>query len=557
MSVLQAVSDTERRRRLGTYYTPDRVGRILANWAIRSPLDTVLEPSFGGCGLLEAACAALARLGCERPERRVFGCDVDPAAFEHLEEAFGDQDALPGFVYGDFLDCGPDPAWPAKFSTILANPPYIPYQRIPHARRREFSRRRVGIPRLGGRSSLWAYFVSHAVSMLREGGRMAWVLPGAMLQADYARPVREYLARHFERAVAIVVHERLFLEAGTDERTVVLLAEGHSAAAREGALEVGEVWTIEGLEAAVGDWLARGWSGGQYDRFVTKGGMNAAGAAAYERLARLDKCASLGSVARVRIGIVTGANDFFVLPASRLASAGLRPEDCSPIVSKFRCMNGMVLDGERQEEIMRADGRAFLVDVRAQPENPRILAYLDTFDARRRSTVSTFRKRKLWSEACDGQIPDAFFPVMHHHGPRLVLNGLGCNGTNTVHRVYFGEGIGLDVRRLAALSLLTTFSQLSAEMVGRRYGSGVLKHEPRDAERILLLLPDLRAAEIHAAFDEVDRLLRSGDHAGAGRAADRFLLSSLGEGSEKDMELLRGALHEARRRRIPNRRTRS
>ena len=45
----------EDRRILGAYYTPERLSQLLTDWAIRHVDDTVLEPSFGGCGFLATA----------------------------------------------------------------------------------------------------------------------------------------------------------------------------------------------------------------------------------------------------------------------------------------------------------------------------------------------------------------------------------------------------------------------------------------------------------------------------------------------------------------------
>jgi adenine-specific DNA-methyltransferase len=57
------------RRILGAYYTPERLSQMPSDWAIRAPDDTVLEPSFGGCGFLATARTTLARLGCANPVR--------------------------------------------------------------------------------------------------------------------------------------------------------------------------------------------------------------------------------------------------------------------------------------------------------------------------------------------------------------------------------------------------------------------------------------------------------------------------------------------------------
>ena len=90
--------------------------------------------------------------------------------------------------------------------------------------------------------------------------------------------------------------------------------------------------------------------------------------------------------------------------------------------------------------------------------------------------------------------------------------------TNTIHRIYFHGKIPLSRRRLIAISMLSTFSQLSAEIEGRSYGSGVLKHELREAGRIQLLLPDEVPVErIAKVFRRIDALLHARKRAEAQR----------------------------------------
>jgi adenine-specific DNA-methyltransferase len=79
----------EERRKFGAFYTPERLSEILSAWAIRNSRDTILEPSFGGCGFLQSARDALLNAGSKEPRNQIFGCDIDPVAFEYLAAVFG------------------------------------------------------------------------------------------------------------------------------------------------------------------------------------------------------------------------------------------------------------------------------------------------------------------------------------------------------------------------------------------------------------------------------------------------------------------------------------
>jgi hypothetical protein len=57
--------DAGRQKRLGAFYTPPEMARVLVDWAVRDATDRVLDPSFGGLVFLEAAAARLAALGAD------------------------------------------------------------------------------------------------------------------------------------------------------------------------------------------------------------------------------------------------------------------------------------------------------------------------------------------------------------------------------------------------------------------------------------------------------------------------------------------------------------
>lgn len=545
------------RRQLGAFYTPERLSNILSDWAIRLPTDKVLEPSFGGCGFLMSANNTLRRLGSASPPRQIFGCDIDSTAFSYLRATFGDGSHLEGFLLKDYLDCGDERCWPSTFDAILANPPYISHHRVGIERVKELSKRTWPIASMSGRCSLWAYFIAHSLTMLRFGGRMAWVLPGAFLQADYAAPIRDFLASRFERVAAFVVRDRLFLSEGTDETTVVLLADGFLEVEKTGVIEFGGAETLEELEELIRRWDQTKWRGAEFGSSPAALRMDPEAISAFDNLSQHPSSRRFGDIARVQIGIVTGANDFFVLDQDRLTEAGLLRGDCERVLSKFRAAPGISLTEGDLDAYDQKGGRTFLINSDQPEQLNRVSVYLKRFSAHKISSNSTFRKRAVWSATSDGKMPDAFFPVMHDTGPRLVLNDLGCTSTNTIHRVFF-KNLGDGASKLAAISILTSYSQISAELVGRRYGSGVLKHEPRDAEKIRIMLPDIGQDNLDRCISEIDKLLRNGDAAKACETADALVYGAAGLENWCQIGVsLRQAMHAIREKRRPPRKSRA
>jgi len=104
---------------------------------------------------------------------------------------------------------------------------------------------------------------------------------------------------------------------------------------------------------------------------------------------------------------------------------------------------------------------------------------------------------------------------------------------------------------LVAISILTTFSQLSAEIEGRSYGSGVLKHEPSEAKKIKIYIPDnFDKKEITKTFNLIDHHIRNNDPESAQKIADNFIFNGLeNKFGAHFLKTLSSALYESRFRR--------
>src|ERR1041384_721615 len=148
------------RRELGIFYTPSEATRILCNWAIRTPVDLVLEPSFGACGFLEASRSRLRELASNNPTQNLFGCDIDPRAFsEFLIPKFDEGNLAERFKNSDFLSITPDEFPVNAFDVIIGNPPYVSHHNISTFRKKALVDLMSSDIPMDSKASLWAYFI--------------------------------------------------------------------------------------------------------------------------------------------------------------------------------------------------------------------------------------------------------------------------------------------------------------------------------------------------------------------------------------------------------------
>ena len=489
------------------------------------------------------------------PNKQIFGCDIDPDAFGHLADLFEGPVDLTRFHKGDFLKQSFSSSWFGKFDAVIGNPPYLPYRKIEPTAREEalLTLAELGL-KLDRRASLWAYFVALSTRFVATGGRMAWVLPSSFLYANYSKALRKYVANTFSNVRAFELQERQFLLEGTEEKTIVLLADGKLAVQPrqpKDDIQLSRCSGVHDLSIKV-----RSWVGGEVAKAASCGtsvfdSLQKAPRELFNQLLSSQHYHQLGDHLKIQIGLVTGDNKFFLCSEEERKEANLSINSLVPVFPRFIHANGLAFQTDDFDKMIQAGGKGFLVSSRGSGTTAEdIESYLASYPKNKIKTCSTFKKRAVWSQTDDGAVPDAFFPVMQHNGPRLLLNTAKVNCTNSIHRGYFKADITENEKRLIALTTLSSFSQLSAEIAGRSYGSGALKHEPREAESVGILLPPVHHRKLQSAYQKADRCLRNGNFNEASQIADHLVLGSLGfDDVPSKASILRSGLVQARKHR--------
>jgi adenine-specific DNA-methyltransferase len=519
------------RRALGIYYTPPEAATLLACWAIRGSEETVLEPSFGGCALLSAATEVFRSLGNREPSSRFLGYDVDPSAFGHLSR-LGLRQERGRFHLADFLASEPAEAVDA----VLANPPFVSYHRMTKPQREQVvAWRKKYSPSLNQRASLWAYFLLHSMHFLREGGRMAFVLPNAIESADYASAIIEHIRRHFAAAQVLNLSEQLFIQEGAEERVSILLLENFRCQPR---IDKGEFTTFRVKEIADvrldenGAVLAPQASSGR-DLAITA-------------LMELTSAArALGTAANVEIGEVVGNTRFFARDREDWFAAGIKSRYLSPLLTRSAQVRGLSAEPE-----VAADALPLLLMPPAGYRQAELSKYLATMTKKRIAANSTFAKRTHWYRCSYDVGADAFIASLAHQFPRVIGNAARISCANSLYKIKVKDEPTL-APWLAIISLTTLF-RLSAEVYGRTRGSGAIKLEPSDVRRLLIpsRLPELDVAAFHALWKSIDACVRSQRFTEAFKLADESIYLAPGLISRSELEHLSRLCDELKVERI-------
>ena len=428
--------DTATRRRLGRYDTPESVALPLVRWGLRGRPGKVLDPSFGGCNFLRASLRALGETGASVPGRFVYGVDVAEEAQHHGLRLIESGVPANHLITGDFFAVNPRRI-PAV-DLIVGNPPYIRHHWFQDESRDRavaaLARQRI---RLSGQANAWAYFLVHAGAFLRQGGRMVLLLPGAVCFADYATKALDYIRTRAGRCMLARIGNRLFANARED--TVVLLVEDWDSGPCD--LAIGDFESIQDLEC----WLRN--EPQQTPRRISSSTLfeprlkiDGPAAAAWERALQATNVRRLGELARIRIGVVTGANKFFVRSAQESSHFEAEGARSVPIVTRGRSLSSLVWTKQDQCRVERngSPSRLILVDSESALQGA-LLKWVNSGESEGLAERFYCRRRKVWYALRDQAIPDAFLHYMGEEASRVVLNPAGALVTNAIHRVCGGE----------------------------------------------------------------------------------------------------------------------
>lgn len=545
--------DASRKRR-GVYYTPQRLSDLLTSWAVRDRSETIFEPGFGSCVFLDSIADRLAKLQAPKPNRLVYGCDVRKDALKRVPRALCNGRIQANFLQADFLRLTPHSFGMTGFHVLIGNPPYVSRHNMYACQRR--TAERVGDDqrfRLSRMASLWAYFVFHSLRFLRVGGRMAWVLPASAFGANYSQALLQELSSRFRRVLLISVKQRLFLGGGAEEASELLLCEDFDSSEVSSGVEYCECADIDACAVAIEQIRSNGQ---KFAIFSDAEGAATSKLSDEERLlwTTWQRCAGvvrLGDLATISIGIVTGANRFFVLSRDRVDTLQLPNRTLKRVFGKLESSPGLRLTRGDLRSAERRGHRCLLLNPDQRDEGDQaVKRYRRLWPRAKRKENITFAKRQNWLCPDDGKTPDAFLPYMNHHGPRLILNLAKVNSTNTIHRVWFRDEVPRAYWKWIAVSMLSSFTQLGAELVGRSYGGGILKHEIGEATMLPLIIPQhLDSTEADSLFKKLDLEWRQGNWNGVTEAADSIIADVVGKDFAPHIPVFRDALLRLRARR--------
>jgi adenine-specific DNA-methyltransferase len=487
----------------GGYYTAPDIASFLLRWVLAARPTRLLEPSCGD-GVFFRVLSALPTA----PLESIQGFEIEPSEAAKARSSAESLRKIETKIHGgDFLSWSlPRLTQGALFDGVVGNPPFIRYQYLDDESQETAQSifEAFALP-FTKHTNAWVPFVISSIALLRPGGRLAMVVPAELLHVLHAQSLRVFLTQQCSR-VLIFDPQDLWFE-DTLQGAILLLAEKkrHSSDPFKG---VGIVPTRD--KSFLNGDPETYFNQTAYTNGETISGkwmlalLTASERAALQAARSNPRIATFGELADVAVGIVTGANKFFLVSDAVVQQYALG-NFAHPMFGRSEHVPGVVYDEAvvlRNRQLGMPTNFIWFKDESVHELPASVRRYIEHGEAQKLHRRYKCRIRDPWYAVPSVYATSVGMLKRSHDFPRLVLNRIEAYTTDTAYRVVPKQ---VDDSSLV-FAFVNSLTALTAELEGRHYGGGVLELVPSEIRK--LLVPKLSASE--GKVYQLDKLMRRG-----------------------------------------------
>jgi adenine-specific DNA-methyltransferase len=522
--------ETEQKLR-GGYYTPDDLARFLTRWVAPTAGTRVLEPSCGD--------------GAFFPSLQGTGASVTAFELAPEEAAKAAAHGLPDCTVHnrDFLGWALDSRG-GQFDAVVGNPPFVRYQYLPAAFQTKaeqvFARLECKFTK---HTNAWVPFILASMELLRPGGRLAMVVPSEIVHVMHAQSLRTYLGEQCRRIV-IVDPQEIWFE-GTLQGAVLLMAEKKANTDVHG--EGLGIHRVAGRDFLQQDPEAvfnapRAINGKTVQGKWTRALVPPATLAILDAIEASDRFCRFDTAAKVDVGIVTGANKFFLVTDEVVKRHGLEKWAHPMFGRSDHCPGVLYDDAQHARNASTGKPTNFLWLDPSVEDSAKGRAYIASGEYENLHKRYKCRIRKPWYTVPSVYATEVGMLKRSHDTPRLILNSVGAYTTDTAYRIRALRGSAQGL----VYGFFNSLTALSAELEGRHYGGGVLELVPSEIEKLLLPAPEGIVPDV----ERLDRMVREDTVADTLEVQSEDVLGALTKTEQMDLLAAWATLRD-RRHRLP------
>jgi len=489
---MKLMSEASAEKLRGGFYTPEIIASFILKWGINGSKNyNILEPSCGDGVFLEEIKKNKFKY------KSITAIELDEA---EAEKAKSIQLKNCKIINKDFHTyCN---GTSEKYDLIIGNPPYIRYQFFDKCQQIEaadiFTKAGLKYSKL---TNAWVSFVVGSSLLLKESGKIGFVLPAEILQVSYALQLRKFIASFYNK-INIISFKKLVFPNIQQEVVLLLCEKNNSGIHNIDHIELNDASELEKLDIErlkspkkQIDFKSNKWTFYFLDQEEID---------FLETIAERKNIPTIKDYAKVEVGITTGSNSFFTVPLTTVKEYNLS-NYAKPMVGRSVQVKSVIFNEEDWKKNKNSKARAhLLVFPKKDKSNQKngAVKYIEQGEELEIHKGYKTSIRDFWYVVPSLKISDALFIRRNNLYPRLIINEANAYTTDTMHRVFLHPTT--DIQAFTA-SYYNSLSLAFTEVSGRSHGGGVLELMPNEAERVLLPY----RIENKELLSKIDKLIRS------------------------------------------------
>ena len=469
----------ENLRQKGQFWTPEWVAEAMTYYVLLDKSPILFDPAVGEGIFYKTAKHLSQELGYTP---KLFGYEIDS---DVLKQAFKNglsSEDLANVEINDFVLNPPK----QKMSAIVANPPYIRHHRLDQDKKlllKKFCQDLIGYP-LDGRAGFHIYFFLRALQSLAENGRLAFIMPADVCEGIFAEKLWKWITQKFCLECVVTFASEATPFPNVDTNPLIFFIKKFKPQTNFLWVKCKKSWTEDLKNFVASGFRQKSESLEVHNRTIEEGILTGLSRSSENKPEGI----KLSQFAHVMRGIATGANDFFFLTREQVREKNISAEFLQTAIGRTRDVNSEKITSELIEALDKK-GRPTLLfspDGRKLEDFPLdIRKYLSEGEKLGLPKKSLISQRNPWYRM-EKRIPPTFlFAYLGRQNIRFIKNSidvLPLTGFLCVYSLsketHFNENLWL------ALNHPDTLFNL--QFVGKSYGSGAIKVEPRSLEKLII-----------------------------------------------------------------------
>ena len=487
LNKLDAAKTPVERNRLGQFATPLKLASAIVAHAVSllPPRSRIcfLEPGFGTGPFYSAL------LNCVSPRRvqAARGFEIDPHYGEPSKQFWIDAGLC--LTIGDFTRAEP-PIEGNQFNLVVCNPPYVRHHHLNQIQKKELHAavaRHIGFE-MNGLSGLYTYFLVLSKSWMTAGGVGAWLVPSEFMDVNYGRKVKEFLLRH------VTLHQihrydplEIQFQDALVSSAVVFFTNASPPKNHRVKFSFGGTLDSPRISTEV-----------SIDRLENIAKWTSLPQNVPPRRSR-KPVGTLADFFRIKRGLATGCNRFFILTPSQIDEYCIPKEFLVPIIPSPKDLESDEVAADRHGAPQIKNQRFLLSCGRPEDEvrrnHPSLWKYLERGRANGVADRYLCRHRSPWY--CQELRPASPLLCTYMERPtkrsrvpfRFILNRSNATAANVYLMLYPKPALLAVLKNDTRLltEVWQALSSITAEMLtgeGRIYGGGLHKMEPNELAKV-------------------------------------------------------------------------